>query len=166
MTLDPLRAALRAQAEADAKRQVAAAVAARSRCVAEAQATARGLIEQGRLDGERLAGEESRRRLAVAYRQARELVLGAQRALAEELRRRARAGALALRDEPGYDTLVERLGSLARSQLGEAAELTIDPPGRGGVVARAGAASVDYTLPAVADRALDGLDARLETLWR
>ena len=36
----------------------------------------------------------------------------------------------------------------------------------GGVVGRAGSTSVDYTLPALVERAIAELDGRLETLWR
>lgn len=166
LTLEPLRAALRLQAEADARQRLADAAEQRDRILAEAQARARALIERARLTGERLAGAESQRRLAGARREAHELELAAQRSLVDELRRRVRDQAFALRGGPSYEALLERLQALARSQLGDHAQLTVDPPDRGGVIARRDSASVDYTLPALAERALDELAGRVEELWR
>jgi vacuolar-type H+-ATPase subunit E/Vma4 len=72
---------------------------------------------------------------------------------------------LELHEQPDYPALLERLSAAARSQLGDDAELVVDPPGRGGVIARRGEASVDYTLAAMADRVIDDLGADLERLW-
>ena len=45
-------------------------------------------------------------------------VLAARRELYDELRRRARTAVLSLRDEPGYQELLERLAAAARRDLG------------------------------------------------
>jgi hypothetical protein len=83
----------------------------------------------------------------------------------DELRRRAREAALELRERPDYPELLECLSDAARSQLGDDAELEVDLPGRGGVIGRRGNASVDYTLPAMADRTIDEMGVALERLW-
>lgn len=165
MNLEPLRTALTAEAEADAQRRRAELEAACERRVAEAEAKAKALTQQGQLDGAQAAAQEALRRRAAASRRARELRLEAQRALLDELRARAREAALRLRTDPRYPELLDRLSRAAKSQLGPKAELVVDPPELGGVLGQAGGVSVDYTLPALVDRALDELDGRLEALW-
>jgi vacuolar-type H+-ATPase subunit E/Vma4 len=166
MNLEPLRKALQAQAEADAGRRRAAADEECARRVADAEAQARSLVEEGRLEGERAASQEALRRRAVANRRARELRLGAQRLLLEELRRRAREAALERRADPTYPKLIDRLSRTAHVQLGPDAALEVDPPDVGGVVGRADGRSVDYSLPALVERSIEDLDGRLEALWR
>jgi hypothetical protein len=92
-------------------------------------------------------------------------VLAAQRESYDELHRRARAAALALRDEPGYDELLARLAAAVRRDLREDAELEVDPPDGGGVRGRAGSRRADYTLTALADRCVDDLGPALARLW-
>jgi hypothetical protein len=165
MSLDQLRAAFLAEAEADAARRRVEVEAECERRRADAEAEASSIVEQGRLEG-RLAGErESARLRGAARRRARELELGARGALFEQLRRDSRVGALELRSEAGYAALLDRYIKLARAQLGADAELDVDPPQAGGVRGRSGSRSVDYTLPALADRALAELDGEVERLW-
>ena len=166
MNVEPLRAALLAEVEAEARRQRVEVDATCEHRLADAQVRARALTEQGRLDGELAAAQEARRRRAAAGRRARELRLGAQRALIDELRRRALEASPQVRADPRYPALLDRLSEAAKSQLGPGAELDVDPPRSGGVVARAGSASVDYTLPALVDRAIVELGGELEELWR
>jgi vacuolar-type H+-ATPase subunit E/Vma4 len=165
MNLEPLRTALRAEVEADAHRRRTELEAACERRVAEAKAKATALTQQGQLDGAQAAALQAARRRAAANRRARELRLEAQRALLDELRARAREAALRLRTDPRYPELLDRLSRAARSQLGPEAELVVDPPELGGVLGRVGSVSVDYTLPALVNRALDELNGRLEALW-
>jgi vacuolar-type H+-ATPase subunit E/Vma4 len=166
MNLEPLREALRAQAEADAGRRRTAVDEECGRRVADAEAQARSLVEQGRLEGEQAATREALRRRAAASRRARELRLDAQRSLLEELRLRARDAALERRAGPLYPKLLDRLSRAVRVQLGPDAALEIDPPTVGGVVGRADGRSVDYSLPALVERAIEDLDGRLDGLWR
>ena len=166
MNLEPLRLALRAQAEADAGRRRTSVDEECGRRLADAEAQARSLVEQGRLEGEQAAARERLRRRAVASRRARESRLEAQRSLLEELGLRARGAALERRADPEYPKLLDRLSRAARVQLGPDAALELDPPGVGGVVGRADGRSVDYSLPALVDRAIEDLDGRLEGLWR
>jgi vacuolar-type H+-ATPase subunit E/Vma4 len=166
MNLGPLRDALLDEAEAGAERRRAEVEAERAKRLADARAKASALVEEGRLEGRRAAKQEGARRRGAARRRAREAELAARGALFEELRRRARAGAFGLRVDPTYPELLDRLAEAAQAQLGADAELEVDRPGTGGVVARSGRRSVDYTLPALADRALADLDGEVEKLWR
>jgi vacuolar-type H+-ATPase subunit E/Vma4 len=165
MNLDSLRTALRVEAETAAKERIAQVHEACERSLAEAHARARELVDQGRLEGVRLAEQSSLRRRAVANRHGRELLLAAQSALLDELRLRATEAAFELRMDPCYEELVERVSALAESQLGADAEIAPDAE-LGGVVGRAGSTSVDYTLPALVERAIAQLDGQLETLWQ
>jgi vacuolar-type H+-ATPase subunit E/Vma4 len=166
MNLDSLRTALRLEAETEAANRLTQVDEACKRRLAEAHATARELTDQGRHEGARLAERDALRRRAVAKRRARELRLAAQRELIDELRMRSKGAALGLRKDPRYEELLDRLSKLAKSQLGADAEVEADQPELGGVVAYAGSRSVDYTLPALVDRAIAELDGQLETLWQ
>ena len=165
MNLEPLRRALRVETVAAADRRRSAIGAECERIVAEAEAGANELSDAARVEGERAAAREAARRHAAAARRARETRLAARRSLVDELRRRAREAVLELRERPDYPELLERLSDAARSQLGDDAKLEVDPPGRGGVIGRRGDASVDYTLPAMADRTIDEMGVALERLW-
>ncbi|HVP76053.1 MAG TPA: hypothetical protein VMS63_08530 [Gaiellaceae bacterium] len=166
MNLEPLREALKAQADADAERRQAEVDAECKRKLATAEAEARSLVAQGRREGERAAAQAALRRRALASRRGRELRLAAQRSLVDELRLRAHDQVLELRTDPGYRELLDRLSRAARSQLGSHVELEVDAPGVGGVIGRAGRQSVDYSLPALVERAIEDLDGELEALWR
>lgn len=166
MNLEPLREALRAQADTDAERERAEVDEACERRVTTAEVEAQSLAEQGRREGARMAAEEALRRRALASRRGRELRLEAQRALIDELRLRAHEQALELRSGPRYPELLDRLSRAARSQLGPHAELEVDPAGAGGVIGRADRRSVDYTLPTLVERAIEDLDGTLEALWK
>ena len=165
MNLEPLRATLTAEVEADENRHRAEVDEMCERQLARVRARARALARQSRLEGEQAAAQEARRRLGAASRRARELRLAAQRALIDELRLRAREAALQVRTDPGYQELLDRLSQAARSQLGPEAELELDPPELGGLLARAASRSVDYTLAALVDRAIVDLDGEVEALW-
>lgn len=96
-------------------------------------------------------------------RDVRATVLAAQREAYQELRERVRAAVSALREEPGYDVLLERLRRSARQAAGPAATLTEDPAG--GVVARGPGVVVDCSLPRLADAAVEALGAETDWLW-
>jgi vacuolar-type H+-ATPase subunit E/Vma4 len=166
VNLESLRTAFLEQAEAEAARRRAEVEAERERRLAGAQAEASSLVEQGKLDGRLAARQESARRRGAARRRAREALLGVCGAMYGELRSRARTEALELRSDPGYRALLDRLVEAARAQLGPEAEIETDLPYVGGVLGRAGSRSVDYTLPALADRALEELDGEVEMLWQ
>jgi len=161
---EPLREALLDQTRAETDERLAAADRRAEALLLDAEERGAALAERARAEGAaaaRLAGAHDEAR---ARRRARSLVLAARRELYEELRRRALEAAHALRDDSAYPALLDGLAAVARAQLGEDAELEIDPPD-GGLRASCGARHVDYTLGALVERSLDQLGDRLERLW-
>lgn len=75
------------------------------------------------------------------------------------------AAVRAMRDDTRYPELLRHFEARARDQLGSEAEVRIDPDSAGGVVATAGSRHVDYTLQALADRALGSLADEVAMLW-
>lgn len=69
-----------------------------------------------------------------------------------------------LRDDPRYCDLLDHFERLARDQLGPDAEIERDPDIVGGIVAHCGSRRVDYSLAALADRALDQLGDEIERM--
>jgi vacuolar-type H+-ATPase subunit E/Vma4 len=165
LSIDAARDALLADARAEAARLIAEADAEAREPVAAARRDADRLAERARAGGEAegrvVAAHESAERAAAARRE----VLAARGEAYEELRVRARMAVLALRGEPGYGALLERLADAARRDLGAGAQLEVDPPEGGGVRGRAGSRRVDYTLPTLAERCVDALGPELGRLW-
>jgi vacuolar-type H+-ATPase subunit E/Vma4 len=161
--LAPVRDALRAAAERDAARAVAAgradaeaALSSAARAADELRSRARA---EGAADGRRVL-EAARARAA---RRARATVLRAQGEVHAELRREVRAAAARLREDPGYPALRQRLVAEAVSTLGPEAIVTESPAG--GVVAEAPGRRADLTLPALADRLVDSMGAEVVGVW-
>jgi hypothetical protein len=158
-SLQPLRTALleraqqeaddiRARAQQDGRRLLASARDDAAQSVTRARA-------QGRADASALlAVERARRR-----RQARAIVLGAQRAVYDELRQQARVLIRGLLDDPARRA---QLASRLRDELG--AESTVqDHPGGGLVASTPDGRSADAGVDTMVDDAIVGLD--LEQLW-
>lgn len=163
MSLEPVRAALLARARAEAGSRLEAARREADERLAAAHAEAAELLRLTAAEREEAAGAARVRRTVAARRQAHGVVLRARREACDELRAAARAAVAELRAGPGYPALLARLTEAARRQLGPGAE--VEEPAAGGVVARAGERLVDYSLPAMVDRALAGPGAGLEELW-
>jgi vacuolar-type H+-ATPase subunit E/Vma4 len=165
LTLEAPRDALLADARTDADRVIAQAEADAAAALAHARRAADELIAaasaRGEADGRIEAALQAARENALARME----VLAARRGLYDELRQRARRAVLSLRDEPGYQELLERLAAAARRDLGDDAELEVDPADAGGVRARSGSRRVDYSLPALAQRCVDALGPGLRQLW-
>jgi vacuolar-type H+-ATPase subunit E/Vma4 len=166
MSLEPLRTAILAEAEAEADDRRTEVEAECRRRLAKARVEAEALVERARVEGSRAAQQETARRRGAARRQGREALLGARGRLFEQLRRRARADVLELRGDPRYGRLIDRLTVAAKAQLGAEATVVADRPGVGGVFAFSGSRSVDYTLPTLVDRVLADLAGDVEGLWR
>ncbi len=166
MNLEPLRRALQAETEAETARRRDEVGQRCAAIVAAAESTAHDVVAEGRAEGERAATAEAGRRAAAATRRARELWLGARARQLDALRSEARERVPELRSDERYGALLERLTAAARAQLGDAAELAVDPEGLGGVIGRRGSVSVDYTLPTLVDRVIDDLGTELDELWR
>lgn len=160
MSSDSLRALLLRRAARDAQAIVAEAQADAEGMRAAAAAQARTMVQAATREGEAAARHESVLGLRAARRQARAGVLAAQRAAEERLRRDAVGAAMGLRQERAYPALLDALQRIARRRLGEDAIVVVDPPGRGGVLARADTRTLDLTL---ASLALQALDAGAET---
>lgn len=140
--------------------------AAAARRLELAREEAEAQVAQGRLEGERAGKRAAARVRAAAIRESRGSRLQAQQALVDELRAQAREAARRLCEGPGYDELLDRLSVTARNQLGPDAKMERDPPGLGGLRARAGTRSVDYTLPTLVERTIEELGEAVEALWR
>jgi vacuolar-type H+-ATPase subunit E/Vma4 len=165
VNLDAVRAALLADARADAASMLAAADDDVRDHMARCQREAAELVDAARSEGEREAAERLARQHAATRRAAREIVLGAQRRLLDQLREDAHTAARELAHEDRYEELLERLRTVAASQLGPDAEISVPPDGEPGIVGRDGHRRVDYRLVTLADRALDALGADIATLW-
>lgn len=145
-----IRADARQRADAraaDAERQVAAEVAQ----VAQRQAVA----SAAHADQER----------ARARAEAHATMLRVREELRLDLLDAVRSAAMQLRDDDRYPALLDHLEAMARGQLGTDAHVERDPPEAGGVMADAGARRVDYTLRALAERALREHGDEVASLW-
>lgn len=158
---------LEAAAERDAGAVLASARAEAERLTAAARAT-------GRTEGERASAVKAAR----GRRRAREAVLGARRGAYDRFLEQSRAAASALVTTPAYPGLLEGLRHLCLRQLGGpggdapgaapgvTASVVFTEPPEGGVTARLGDRSVDYRLPAIAERCVAAMGADIEALWR
>lgn len=102
---------------------------------------------------------------ARAHAEAHAMMLGAREELRQELLATVRSAALQLRDDERYPALLDQLETLARVQLGADADVQRDPPDGGGVVVVVGTRRVDYSLPALAERALRDHGDEVSSLW-
>ena len=157
--LQPLAAALRSQAEAAADHARSDAHREGQRLVAAADAQAQAVLaEAQRLGAADAAGlleiERSR-----ARRAARDVVLAAQRAAYEELRRRCRVAVAELVGDPGRH---ERLADTVRTRLGPGAAVS-DHPSGGVVGVSPDGRRIDASVEALVDAALAQAD--VEQLW-
>jgi vacuolar-type H+-ATPase subunit E/Vma4 len=161
--LAPVRAAMLRRAAgqadwilADARRQAEA-------IVGQARRDASDAVSRGRAAGRAQAAPMRAAELSRGGRQARSIVLSAQRDARDELTGRVRATVAGLRDEPGYGLLRERLTRLALLAAGPQATVAEHPAG--GVVAQAPGVLVDCSLPRLADRAVAALGGQVARLW-
>jgi len=158
-SLEPLEQALirRANATADAARADAEEQARATTAAAEQQAEA--LLAQARAEGEADAAELQAADLGRSRREARGILLAAQRAVYDELRSRAQAAARTLLADPEQQ---RPLVALVQAQLGPHATVRDHPAG--GVIAEApGGRRIDASVDVLVERVLTGSD--LEQLW-
>ncbi|MGW4958323.1 V-type ATP synthase subunit E family protein [Nonomuraea sp. NPDC004186] len=161
--LAPLTEALSRQVGIDARAIIAGAEEEAAELVAAARQEARTVLADARADGAAQAKADAVTERIHAERRARGMELAAQREALDELRARSAAAVRALRDDPCYPRLLDRLGALARAAGG--ADLTVKEQLDGGVLAEGHGRRVDCTLGALAVRAVDALGAELERLW-
>ena len=161
--LAPVRAYLLRAARTEAGQIRAAARAEAdqllSRARQDAERAVRDGAARGRAEAAPLAAAERSRGRAAAQ----SIVLGAQREAYDEMCRRIGLQADALRADPGYRLMLERLTARAARTAGPGATVTALPDG--GVLARSGQVVVDCSLPRLAGEAADALGDRVRELW-
>jgi vacuolar-type H+-ATPase subunit E/Vma4 len=162
--LQPVRRALLDDAESAATSIIDEARAVADRLVADAEREAAREIDTARHRGERSAQAQVERDLASALATARSGVLDAQRRIRDEAIRAVHGAVTDMRADPRYPALLDHLEAEACEQLGQGAIIERDPDA-GGVVAVADQRRVDYTLPALADRALAAHADEVAQLW-
>ena len=164
--LDALDGALRRSVAQHAAVAIARAHDDADTRIARARAEAAALERRARADGEAAADAVSARARAARRRASSATVLEAEQAVLSELRDQVHEAVLHLRDAPDYPRLLDGLTARAHARLGRGAHVTRDPDGLGGIVAEHDGRRLDYTLPALADRALAELGPAIEDLWK
>jgi vacuolar-type H+-ATPase subunit E/Vma4 len=164
--LAPVRDALLADAEAEAARIVDEARRAADDAVATATKEADATVDAAQRRSELAGRVHADLVLAQARSDAHAAVLHVQEDLRRALQERVHAAVGELRGDPRYSSLLDGLEAMARTQLGGSAVIERDPDPHGGIVAVAGDRRVDYTLQALADRALRAIDDEVARLWR
>ncbi len=161
--LEPVRAALRAEAGAQAEAGTEEAQRHADEVRTAARERAERIRDQARAEGEQQARAAVAAVLTRRRREARDAVLTAQRELYDELRQRCRDAAIGLRDSADYPQLRRALSEQAIAVLGPDASVEESPSG--GVVAVAGGRRLDLSLPTLADREIERLGSAVERLW-
>jgi vacuolar-type H+-ATPase subunit E/Vma4 len=161
--LGPVRAALQADARADADTVLGEARRRADEIRTTAHRRAADILHESRADGERQANVAVAAALTRQRRAARTAMLAAQRELYEELRRRCAEAARAMRDDPDYPELRRQLTEYAATALGP--EAAIHESDDGGIVVSNGRRRVDLSLPTLVERELDGLGGEVQRLW-
>lgn len=162
--LTPVRETLLARARADADRMLAEAEAEAAEIIARAQVEADRIRAEARTQGEADAARVLVSDRARARRQARAVVLVAQRDVYDELRTQVRRELPALRADPAYGSWCDRLRKQVHAVLGADAAVAEDPDG--GVVGEMAGRRAGSTLVGLADQALDKLGSDVEGLWQ
>lgn len=163
--LQPVRRALLEDATAQAEALVAAATREVDAAMAEAEQQCDREVAEVEQRSARAARANLDQQIASARAEAHAGVLGARARTHGRLVEAAHAAALDMRDDPRYPALLDHFQAVAREQLGDDAVIERDPTSGGGIVARLGARRVDYSLPQLADRALDVLADEVARSW-
>jgi len=159
--LAPTREAMLSRARQRADEIIAEAHRRAAETVARARQQANDEIAQAQRDGQAQADSLAAAERGKARRDARSIVLTAQREACDELRDRVREAVCGLASDPGYEQLRKKLAGVAAQLAGPGAVVTDDPAG--GVIARAPGIVVDCSLPRLADAAAETVD--LACLW-
>jgi vacuolar-type H+-ATPase subunit E/Vma4 len=163
--LEPVHRALLEDARTEAERLVADATRAAELVVAEAARDADEEVERARQRGIASARARAEQALGYARNAADTVVLEAKEGIRLRIHQATHAAVLELRGDDRYPALVRELEHRAHNQLGPDVQIEYDPDGRGGIVAIDGHRRVNYTLPDLADRALDAHADEVARLW-
>lgn len=163
--LEPVHEALLEDAKARADRILVEATREAALAIDEAEREANTEIGRAERRGETSARVRADQMLAQARGDAQGDVLEYKEDVRRRFHQAVRAASLDLESDGRYPDLIDMLEVLARKQLGPAARIERDPDGLGGIAAVDGLRRVDYTLPALAERALDALADKVALLW-
>lgn len=161
--LAPVRTALLDRARQHAADLLEAARGDAEAEVARAQQEAERLRSQARAEGEADAAAVLESARTTSRREARGIVLAAQREVFDDLHRRVRESVARLREDPGYRSLLHRLEARARAALGP--DVLVAEAPEGGVVAEAQGRRFVCTLPDIAEETLARSESDLQELW-
>lgn len=163
LALAPVRAALLAQADEQARR-LRTEAAEQADGIRQAAAKAAETVRAAaRAEGEAAARDTATATLHRRRRQARALVLQAQQAAYASLLDEVTDAVRRMTAEPGWPARAERLAALARDRLGP--DTSVHPAPDGGLSARAGSRSLDLSVPALARQAVTRLGDQVVRLW-
>ncbi len=162
-SLAPTRAALRAAAEAESARVLAQADADVAELLEDAHRESGRIRADAAADGAAVARGSAALRSARTRREAHEIVLAQQNAVYTTLVSEVRTAVSALRSDPCYPDLLDRLSAHARALLGPRAVVTESPAG--GIVAERGSRRLDLSLPTVAEATLGTMASEVSALW-
>lgn len=163
--LEPVRRALLADATAQAEALVAAATRDVEASIAEVEQECDEQVTEIEQRSARASRASLDQRIAEARADAHEAVLAARARTHDRLVEAAHAAAIGMRGDPRYPALLDHFERVARDQLGDDAVIERDPTPNGGIVATLGSRRVDYSLPQLADRALDVLADEVTRSW-
>lgn len=158
--LAPVRAALLAEARAEADRVVAAARRDAAATITAARAQAARIRAEAAGNGAADAAQAAAATRVRARRQARAIELRARRQAYDALHERATGAVTALTGDPGYPAIRAGLVAAARDRLGPDAAIR-EPPG-GGIVAQAPGLRLDLSLVGFVDAAVLAVVAERE----
>ncbi|WP_062316673.1 hypothetical protein [Demequina maris] len=162
-SLAPLRATIRARAEAAAREADAEAESRARRLLDDAHGEAEAIVRRAVEAGTAAARSDAALRSARARRTAHERELRGREDLRRRLEARVLERASALRNDPGYPGLRDALADRARAVLGP--EAVVEAAPEGGIVATAGTRMLDLRLPVLARATLDSMSDEVAALW-
>ena len=165
MNVEHLRRSVLAAVASEVEAERVRARAEHDARIGEANERAAAILAEARRAHEAEVDSLVAERDMRAHREARALVLAAQAEVYDRFAREAVQAVFAQRGTPDYERLCARLATDAEALLGEGIELEIDPPAVGGVVGRREGRLVDYSLPALVDRAIGELGADVTRTW-
>ncbi|MCC9197746.1 hypothetical protein QNO08_06915 [Arthrobacter sp. zg-Y820] len=161
--LEPVRYALRRQAEAEAARRAGDARRQADEILSAARSEAEQIRATAAQQGSEAAHAEAVGRSARIRREARRTVLAQQEALRSDLVQQVQHQARELRSDPRYPQMLRRLTERADALLGPMASVTESY--KGGVTGSAGSRHLDLSLPALAEQALERHSGEVHRLW-
>lgn len=126
-------------------------------------ADAAALIEKAEKEGEEAAALDTSREWTAARRRARGIILAAQQGVYRDLHA---AAAAAVRADPRYPLLLERLADGARRRLGPGADVDVDFSGDEGVRATRQDRHIAWSLDSIVAESVERLGPEIEELWR